>query len=173
MKRLILILLIVPILCLAQEKKNPQHIVKIGDPAPDFTLTYLNGKTTKLSDLKGKVIMLQFTASWCPVCLREMPYIEKEIWQKHKKNKNFLLAGIDLKEDKATIKKFSKKAKVTYPILLDTAGTIFEKYAEKDAGVTRNIIIDKTGKIAFLTRLFDRAEFDAMKAKIEELLGKK
>ena len=101
-----------------------------------------------------------------------MPFIEKEIWQVNKDNPDFVLVGIDLKENKATIEKFIKKAKITYPLLLDPDGKIFELYAEKDAGVTRNVIIDRTGKVAFLTRLFDREEFDAMKVKIAEHLIK-
>jgi peroxiredoxin len=163
--------MILPFLSFAQEKANPKHIVKIGDYAPDFTLSYQDGKTQKLSDLRGKVIMLQFTASWCSVCLKEMPHIEKEIWHKYKDNKNFILCGIDYKENINSIKKFVKTAKVSYPILLDTSGAIFELYAEKNAGVTRNIIIDKNGKIAFLTRLFDKNEFDAMKKIIALLLN--
>jgi peroxiredoxin len=173
MKKLLIILILFPIFCFSQEKANPQHLVKIGDQAPDFVLNYLDGKTQKLSDLRGKVVMIQFTASWCPVCRKEMPFIEKEIWKKNKKRDDFVLVGIDLKENKEKIQKFIKSMKVTYPILLDTSGSIFDLYAEKGAGVTRNIIIDKTGKIAFLTRLFDRPEFDTMKYKIQELLKKK
>jgi peroxiredoxin len=170
MKKLILILLLIPFLCFGEDKIDPMHKVKIGDKAPDFTLTYIDGTTKKLSDLRGKVVMLQFTASWCSVCKKEMPFIEKEIYKKHKNDKDFVLVGIDLKEDTSKIIKFRKATHISYPILLDTSGSIFELYAEKDAGVTRNIIIDKNGNIAFLTRLFDREEFDAMKAKIEELL---
>jgi peroxiredoxin len=152
------------------QKQDPRHKVKIGDVAPDFTLKFIDGKTMKLSDLRGKVVMLQFTASWCSVCNKEMPFIEKEIWQVHKDNPNFRLFGVDLKEDKETILKFIEKTKVTYPILLDEDGAIFELYAEKGAGVTRNVIIDKDGKVRFLTRLFEREEFDEMKKKINELL---
>ena len=117
--------------------------------------------------------MLQFTASWCSVCRKEMPFIEKEIYSVLKSNDNFLLIGIDLKEDKATIEKFKKATGITYPIAFDTDGKIFELYAEAEAGVTRNVIIDKDGKVAFLTRLYDREEFDAMKSKINELLETK
>jgi peroxiredoxin len=155
---------------LAEDKPNPQHKVKIGDMAPDFHLYFPDGKTKRLSDLKGKVIMLQFTASWCSVCLKEMPFIEAEIWQKLKNHPDFVLIGIDFKESPDKIPPFLKAAKTTYPMALDTNGKIFELFAEKDAGVTRNIIIDKTGQIAFLTRLFAREEFDEMKKKIEELL---
>ena len=170
MKKLIMIMLIIPFLCIGQEKINPQHIVKIGDLAPEFTLRYLDDKTQKLSDLRGKVIMLQFTASWCSVCRKEMPHIENEIWKKHKNNQNFVLVGIDFKENEELIKKFIHSIRITYPLLLDTSGAIFEQYAEKGAGVTRNIIIDKNGKIAFLTRLYEPKEFKEMKVKIEELL---
>lgn len=168
--KLFSIFLLLPVFLFAQEKKDPQHLVKIGDMAPDFTLTYLDGKTVKLSELKGKVIMLQFTASWCSVCRKEMPHIENEIWKKHKDDPNFVLAGIDLKEGSAKIKRFITATGVTYPILLDPEGKIFGLYAEKDAGVTRNVIIDKNGKIAFLTRLFEQEEFDSMKTVIETLL---
>ena len=60
---------------------------------------------------------------------------------------------------------------VTYPLLLDEDGKIFSLYTEKGAGVTRNIIIDKEGKIVFLTRLFEREEFDQMKEVIDNLLN--
>ena len=152
------------------EGKNRGYILKVGDNAPDFTIRYLDGKTVKLSELKGKTIMLQFTASWCSVCRKEMPFIESDIWQKHKNNKNFVLLGIDLKEDAEIIKKFQTSTKVTYPIVLDEDGEIFELYAEKEAGVTRNVLIDKDGKIVFLTRLYDKKEFEELKQNIEKLL---
>ncbi len=170
---LLLLLSINGVLHSAEPKPNPQHKVKIGDMAPDFTIQFLDGTKQKLSEHRGKVIMLQFTASWCSVCRKEMPFIEKEIYQVLKSDDNFLLIGIDLKEDKATIEKFKKATGITYPIAFDTDGKIFELYAEAEAGVTRNVIIDKDGKVAFLTRLYDREEFDAMKSKINELLETK
>jgi peroxiredoxin len=169
----LLVLFMLPITFSAKEKKSPQHIVKIGETAPNFTITYPDGKQKQLSDLRGKVIMLQFTASWCPVCLKEMPFIEKCIYQKYKNNSNFVLLGVDLKEKPDEIEKFIKTAKITYPIISDIDGKIFEEYAEKDAGVTRNIIIDKTGKIAFLTRLFEKDEFNGMRKVIKKLLKAK
>ncbi len=169
----LLVLLMLTITFAAKEKISPQHIVKVGDKAPDFTIKYPDGTQKQLSDLRGKVVMLQFTASWCPVCLREMPFIEKEIYQEHKDNPDFVLLGIDLKENSDKIAEFIKTANITYPIISDIDGKIFELYAEKEAGVTRNIIINRKGKIAFLTRLFEQSEFNAMKKKINTLLKKK
>ncbi|MDR1983644.1 MAG: TlpA family protein disulfide reductase [Prevotellaceae bacterium] len=152
------------------EKENRGYVVKVGDKAPNFTIKYIDGKTAQLSDLKGKIVMLQFTASWCGVCRREMPFIESDIWQKHKSNKDFVLIGIDLKENIETIKKFTKTTGITYPVVLDEDGKIFELYAEEDAGVTRNVLINKEGKIVFLTRLYDETEFENLKQNIEKLL---
>lgn len=146
------------------------YIVKIGQQVPDFSMETADGKTVKMSDLKGKVVMLQFTASWCGVCRKEMPHIEADIWKKYKDNKNFALYGIDLDEPAAKVKEFAKQIPVTYPLALDPKGGIFYQFAEKNAGVTRNVIIDKTGKIVYMTRLYKEEEFAEMKSVIAGLL---
>jgi peroxiredoxin len=167
MKRIYLFLLIAVLtgsISFSQEKKvyDEGYVVKIGDVAPDFTVSEAGGKTYKLSDLRGKVVMLQFTASWCSVCRKEMPFIEKEIWQE-KKTDGLVVIGIDRDEPFEKVLSFKKDMAVTYPLALDPGADIFALYALKEAGVTRNVIIDRSGKIVFLTRLFDREEFDKMK----------
>ncbi|WP_430973499.1 peroxiredoxin family protein [Sunxiuqinia rutila] len=146
------------------------YIVKIGQQAPDFTTVSAEGRTVRLSDFKGKVVMLQFTASWCGVCRKEMPHIEKDIWQKHKNKEDFALFGIDLDEPLEKVQKFADQIPVSYPLLLDPEGKIFYSYAEKGAGVTRNVIIDREGKIVYMTRLYKEEEFNEMKAVIDKLL---
>lgn len=153
------------------EEKNRGYIVNIGDIAPDFTTTLDNGETFTLSKQRGKVVMLQFTASWCGVCRKEMPFIEKEIHQPNIDN-NLVIIGIDKGEDLKTIKSFTQKTNITYPIALDEKSTIFTQYAHPKAGVTRNVIINREGKIIFLTRLFNREEFDKMKVIIQKELAK-
>ena len=144
-------------------------IVKVGDRAPDFKIDYVDkqSKSVKLSALRGSVVLLQFTASWCGVCRSEMPALEKEIWQRFK-GKNFKLIGIDLKEPVAKIKAFITKTGVSYPLALDLKGNVFNLYAR--GGVTRNVLIDQSGKIVFLTRLYHKNEFKALINKIETLL---
>jgi len=146
------------------------YIVKLGQTIPDFDIVLPDGTKTSINALRGKAVMLQFTASWCSVCRKEMPHIEKEIWQKHKDNPNFALYGIDLKEGKEIIDKLKEQTSVTYPIALDLDGKIFYTFAAQDAGVTRNIIVDKNGTIVFMTRLFKEAEFNEMKRVIDKLL---
>lgn len=174
MKKLSIILLIlfISLNIFSQEKTDYQYKVKVGDIAPDFEMSLPSGKTITLSSLRGKVVMLQFTASWCGVCRKEMPHIEKDIWQKHKNNPNFALFGIDREEPAETVLKFAKATGVTYPIGLDPKADIFATYAEREAGITRNVIIDKDGKIVMLTRLFQMEEFNEMVSLIDSLLAK-
>jgi peroxiredoxin len=148
------------------------YLVKVGDKAPDFTINEAGGKTYRLSDLGGRIVMLQFTASWCSVCRTEMPFIEKDIWQA-KKDQGLVVIGIDRDEPVETVLKFRKDVGISYPLALDPEAEIFGLFAQKTAGVTRNVIIDRNGKIIFLTRLFDPKEFDEMKKVIfAELAGK-
>lgn len=148
------------------------YLVKVGDMAPDFSIKEAGGRTYKLSELRGKVVMLQFTASWCSVCRTEMPFIENEIW-KAKKNEDLAVIGIDRDEPEDKVLKFARDMKITYPLALDPGADIFGLFAQKEAGVTRNVIIDRNGRIIFLTRLFDRPEFDSMKKVMFAELGKK
>jgi len=160
----ILLTILVSSISFGQEKKAYEegYIVKVGDKAPDFTINEAGGKTYKLSDLKGKVVMLQFTASWCTVCRTEMPFIEKEIWQE-KKSAGLEVIGIDRDEPAEKVLMFQKDIAVTYPLALDPGAGIFGLFALKEAGVTRNVIIDRSGKIIFLTRLYKKEEFARMK----------
>ena len=154
---------------ISPSEKNRGYLVKIGDTVPNITLQLTNGETFSLSDMRGKVVVLQFTASWCSVCRKEMPHLENEVWLPNK-DRDFLLIGVDYDEPLEKVIAFKDQMKITYPMALDPGGEIFQKFAHKKSGVTRNVVIDKEGNIAFLTRLYDKKEFNAMKTKITELL---
>lgn len=148
------------------------YLVKVGNMAPDFTVELTDGSSVTLSDLRGKLVMLQFTASWCGVCRKEMPFIERDIWQPNKERENFVLLGIDRDEPLEKVKEFAQQTKVTYPLGLDPGADIFARYAERQAGITRNVLIDPEGRIIKLTRLYNPEEFASLVALINERLGK-
>lgn len=148
------------------------YIVKVGDMVPNIDINLLDGTSFNISELKGKVVMLQFTASWCGVCRKEMPFIERDIWNVYKDNPDFALYGIDLKESKEETEAFAAAIQVTYPLTLDLEGKSFYSFCGEGAGVTRNIILDREGKIIMLTRLFDEAEFAQMVEVIDNELNK-
>ncbi|MDP2721407.1 MAG: TlpA disulfide reductase family protein [Bacteroidales bacterium] len=167
---LILLLSFLLIIGFTQTQSDDRgYHTQVGDITPDLRLTLTTGDTLQLNSLHGKVVMLQFTASWCSVCRKEMPHLESEIWQPNK-DKDFILIGVDYDEPLDKVKDFVKQMKITYPMALDPGGEHFNEFAYPKSGVTRNVVIDKEGKIVFLTRLYDPSEFDEMKSVISGLL---
>jgi peroxiredoxin len=149
------------------------YLVKVGDEAPaDFELQLTDGTTTSLKKLRGKVVILQFTASWCSVCRQEMPHLEKDVWQAYK-DKGLVLIGVDRDEPLQKVKKFHEDMGISYPLALDPGADIFGRFANKKSGVTRNVVIDKDGKIVYLTRLYDNQEFASMLKAVDALLTTK
>jgi peroxiredoxin len=153
----------------SQKDDDRGYIVKVGDKAPDdFELVLNNGSKTSLKKLRGKIVVLQFTASWCSVCREEMPHLESDVWKRYQ-NKNLVLIGVDRDEPLATVQKFHNDMHLSYPLALDPGAGIFGRFADKKSGVTRNVVIDATGKIVYLTRLYDKNEFDQMVKVIDKL----
>lgn len=169
-KQILLLAILLSTSIFAQTADDRGYLVKVGDMAPDFSMKLTDGTTVKLSALRGKLVMLQFTASWCGVCRKEMPFIESDIWQKHKANPNFALLAIDREEPLETVLKFAESTKISYPIGLDPKADIFALYADRKAGITRNVIIDPAGKIVMLTRLYNEEEFAQMTSFINNML---
>lgn len=170
-KVLFIVLLLVAQICVSQEDPTRGYRVKVGEQAPALNFTLMDGTQHTNESLKGKVVVLQFTASWCSVCRKEMPHLEKEVWQKFK-NEDFILIGIDLKEDTEKVKRFIAQMKVTYPFTIDADGSMFESFTLPKAGVTRNIVLDKNGEIIFLSRLYEEKEFAEMIQIIDSELKK-
>ena len=138
--------------------------------APDFTVELTDGTKVTLSQLRDKLVMLQFTASWCGVCRKEMPFIEKDIWQPNRSRTDFVLIGIDRDEPLDKVKAFARQTKVTYPLGLDPGADIFALYADRKSGITRNVLIDPEGRIIKLTRLYNPEEFASLVQLINERL---
>ena len=101
-----------------------------------------------------------------------MPFIERDIWLRHKDNSDFVLLGIDREETKEEILPFIEKVGTTYPIAMDINADVFASYALRNSGITRNVLIDRDGKIIMLTRKFEEAEFNALVEKIDSMLAK-
>ena len=146
------------------------YIVQVGDALPALNLTLTDGRQITPDDLKGKVVLIQFTASWCGVCRKEMPHLEKEIWLKYKDHPDFFMVGIDLDEPLEKVISFGESVGISYPLALDPEGEIFYQFAAQNSGVTRNILSDRDGNIIMLTRLFEEEEFNQMTTEIAKQL---
>jgi len=114
----------------------------IGNFAPDFELESIAGGNVKLSDFKGKAVILNFWASWCPPCKEEMPLFENAYRAKSDK---IVVIGVNLQESRENIKVFIKKFEISFPILLDPNSEVKELYNVFTQPVT--YFINKEGKI--------------------------
>lgn len=122
--------------------------LKRGQTPPPFTLPSLDGKQVSLSQYKGKVVFLNFWASWCPPCQAEMPEMER--FNKKHKGKDAVILAVNLTSDdtKDAARAFAKKHDVTFPVLLDEQGKVSGRYHAFTLPTT--YIIDKKGKVVQL-----------------------
>ncbi len=162
---LIFTLLIFTANLFAQDKYT---FVKKGDKAPDFTIELQDGATKQLSDLKGKVVWVNFFATWCGPCRVELPHLEKEVYNKFKNRNDFEVLVIGREHDWATVNKFKTDNNYELPFYPDTNREIFSEYAKQN--IPRNFIIDKKGKIAVVSIGFNNDEFKKTILKVKELL---
>jgi cytochrome c biogenesis protein CcmG/thiol:disulfide interchange protein DsbE len=138
--------------------------MKVGDVAPDFTRTDFASKTLKLSDHRGKLVLLNFWATWCPPCREEMPLFSR--WQRELKGKGLQVIGVSMDDDAAAAKVFLAQFPVAYPVVMGDV-----KLAETFGGVLGlplSYLIDAQGRV--VARYQGEADLAAMEAKVRRLL---
>ncbi len=150
------------------QEEMPETI-SIGDPAPEFAIHTLDGELIDSKTFKGKVVYINFFATWCGPCMKEMPHVEKEIWQGIK-HKDFIMLAIGREHTNKEMQVFKDTKGLTLPIAADSTRNIYSKFAPQM--IPRNIVINKDRKIAYSKHGFDQNEFDAMKSLIQTLLEK-
>ena len=143
----VIIVLAIAVIELRKPKQNvatkDKNIgISIGKTAPDFELESLDGKKVKLSDYRGKRVILNFWASWCPPCREEMPEFQRIYTENSEK---LVIIGVNLQESRENAESFVKKLGITFPILLDPNAQIKDMYNVFTQPVT--YFIDSNGKI--------------------------
>lgn len=148
----------------AQEKET---LVKVGDDVPEFVVEMFDGQKINIKDLKGKIVLINFWATWCPPCQEELKRVQKEIIDRFK-GKDFVFLAISREESKEQVKKFRERNGYTFPMGLDPERRIYSKFAT--ATIPRNFIIDKKGKIVEIEVGYTKEAFAKMIEKLERLL---
>lgn len=133
---------------LGEQSVNNQSVanqgsLRLGQPAPDFSLTALGGETMQLNDLKGQVVLVNLWATWCPPCKAEMPAINA-FYQTHQKA-GFTALMANAQEDEATVQHFIKTNGFTFPVLLDSQGELMKLY--NVIGLPTTFIIDRNSLV--------------------------
>jgi peroxiredoxin len=114
----------------------------IGEPAPDFELASLSGQTVRLSDRRGKPVLLNFWATWCGPCKLEMPAIQ-ERFDQHQAD--FSVLAIDFDEPEADVRRFAEQLGLTFDILLDPGAKVQDLYRVR--GYPTTFLVDADGII--------------------------
>ena len=120
-------------------------IQRISPPvkAPDFTLKNLEGSEVSLNDFEGKVVFLNFWATWCGPCRAEMPSMER-LWQRFKEE-NFVILAVDLRESREEVVSFMEEHGLTFPVLLDSKGRIGSMFGAR--AIPTTYLIDFAGEV--------------------------
>lgn len=145
--------------------------IKPGTKAPDFTLTDTAGKTVKLSALKGKVVYLDFWATWCPPCRAALPHTQKISQRAEARRGDVVVLAVNVQEPRAEITKFMKDHKYTFRVPMDTNGGVSTKYGG-DA-IPTFAVVDKKGFVHWSTQGFGEGTADQIDKAIAAALKKK
>ena len=139
---------------------------KLSGKAANFTLKSRSGENIKLSELRGQVVMLNFWASWCGPCRKEMPLLE----QIHKKYKRlgFTILGVNVEENTSAAKNYLKDVKVSFPILWDTTNKTSKLY--NVSAMPTTILIDRNGNKRYLHKGYKPGYENDYKKQIKKLL---
>ncbi|MDR0393966.1 MAG: TlpA family protein disulfide reductase [Tannerella sp.] len=146
-------------------------IVKMGDKAPAFSVEMLDGSVFNLSEMEGKIVLLNFWATWCGPCMQEFKEIPDKILKRFEGNPDFVFIPVSREETRETVRKKMeqlKKAGIDFPVGLDPDKAVYSLYAE--IYIPRNYLIDREGKVVFTSVGYEEKKFAELADTIEKLL---
>jgi peroxiredoxin len=142
-------------------------LTKVGDAVPAFTIETTAGQKLTPESLKGKVVLLNFFATWCGPCLGEMPHLQK-LHEQFKDNDKFVMVAVGREHQPDEVKAFAEKQKLTFPVAADPKHEAYGLFAKQY--IPRNYVIDRDGKILFQSVGFSEEEFQEMTKQIQKAL---
>lgn len=148
--------------------KGQEWKVSLGDPVPSFTVLDKQGKSLSIDSLRGKVVLINFFATWCPPCRQELPRLQNEVWERWGHRKDFAVMVLAREEGWDKLDPFIKNAGYTFPIFPDPKRDVFSLFAESQ--IPRNVLLDKEGKIIYQSIGYTPEEFTALIELVEDSL---
>jgi peroxiredoxin len=143
-------------------------LTEVGQTAPDFTVTTLQGKSFSLSEQRDRVVVVNFFATWCPPCREELPHLEREVWQRFRGD-DFSLVALGREHTAEELEPFAEETGFSFPIAPDPERTAYARYAEMY--IPRTVVVGPDGTILFQSQGFERSDFDRMIDVIDRALS--
>ena len=172
MKKLLFVLaafcMAISINAYAQDAKPARPDLALGSAMPSFTIeSAVHGKIVS-SDLKGKVVLVNLFATWCPPCQKELAEVKDILWPKFKDNKNFKMLVVGREHTDADLEKYNQKKGFTFPLYPDPARGVFSKFA--DQTIPRTYLYGKDGKLVYSCIGYSPEEFEKLMKAIDQAL---
>ena len=154
--------------CIGEDELASESRVQVGDIAPDFTVEMYDGSETRLSELRGNVVLLVFFASWCPECRSELALLPTEVLDRFAGRK-FVLLAVSRSESREQLAVFREESGLGFPMGLDPDGSVYGLYATQT--VPRNYLLDCEGRVAALSEGYDATGFGEILNRVGALLS--
>jgi len=151
-----------------QKRVDDVTVIRTGSPAPAFHLRTDDNATFDLSGQRGKVVLINFFATWCGPCLSELPLID-EVWEEHQHRNDFALLVIGRDETSDDVVAFRDKHQFTFPMAADPRGEVFSLFAHEL--IPRTFLIDRDGNVRLALTGFSRKEFAELRRVLDEELN--
>ncbi len=144
------------------------NIIGEGDQAPEFSIEMTDGQTITLESLRGKVVLLNFWATWCPPCREELKRVQADLIDRFE-GRDFVFLPVSRGEEKSTVLEFLQTNNYTFVAGLDSDQAVYNKYAKNY--IPRNYLINRHGVVVQATIGYEAEEFDALLQTIEMTLN--
>ncbi len=165
------LMIVLPLNLFSQEEEQVDFevfdITKVGQQVPDFSFKTIDGQSFEMSQLKGKTVLLVFFATWCGPCMKELPRVQEEIYNKYNSDR-FMVVALGRNHTMEEIKKFNEGKGFSFLLAPDPDRFIYSKFFEQY--IPRNVLVDKTGKIIYQKQGYDDESAKQLKALIEQEL---
>jgi peroxiredoxin len=149
---------------------QPGTRTHIGQAAPNLVLTTTEGSPFHLADLRGRVILVNFFATWCDPCRLELPQLQR-LWEEFRGNDDFCMIAVGREESPETVKKFQEEQGLGFPVAADPDGSAFAAFATER--IPRTYLIDRKGMIVYQCTGYYEEEMSKLQTLIRRELEKR